>query len=503
MSSPERILAVTLDYTDKTLLTELQVPVPSDATILELRQAVHDACTRDPGIWPPLWQGLGFTSSLPFDPAEISFATEHNGLGAFRDPNDPFWTLLVDDEDEVHAIIGLPAAVQPDSAFETATSNHFNSPSSLNNLESPLLGAMQDKIQQSKAKREADIRKERDQKRGLTKSLDVAKSQFKAEQERAAKLEATLKAASKSREKAKLESTMESKVAKAAQDASEVKRDVQALEKKLLAKFERVADERDTAQERSEVLSKNLDTALERIETLSKDLDIAQERSEVLSKNLNTALERIETLSKDLDTALERIDTLSEDLDTTRSQLAAVLTWQEGIINKLDPQRIASLEELSGAIVNAVLHQNFRPLYAFQLRAALDHMQSILERHIRSATSQPVGHHTRYSKLWRQRLDDEAGKELPARVAHARSLLVNAPAEYQNVINSDDAMAIICQKASPIRSTGDKVAHSYGEGATDQKAIEHVLTNPAERSGMAEILASLSNVHIKRLAARV
>ncbi|KAJ3505333.1 hypothetical protein NLJ89_g7479 [Agrocybe chaxingu] len=434
MSSPERILAVTLYYTDKTLFANYAKQSMTRAPVTQEFGRLY---------------GKRWVSLPPYPSIQREFY------------------LLPTTKTKSMQLSGFQLQCNQIQRLKLRPSTIFNSPSSLNNLESPLFGAMQDKIQQSKAKREADIRKERDQKRGLTKSLDVAKSQFKAEQERAAKLEATLKAASKSREKTKLESMMESKVAKAAQDASEAKRDMQALEKKLLAKFERVTDERDTAQERSEVLSKNLDTALEHIETLSKDLD----------------------------TALERIDTLSKDLDTTRSQLALVLTWREDIINKLDPQRIASLEELSDAIVNAVLHQNFSPLYTLRLRAVLDHTQSLLEQSIPFPSRQVTDpeNHTKYSNLWRQRLGSEvSGNKLSKRVTHARSLLANAPAELRNTISSDNAMAIVCQNPSPICIAGNKVAYSYGEAATDQKAIEHVLINPAERNGMAEILASLS-----------
>ena len=86
------------------------------------------------------------------------------------------------------------------------------------------------------------------------------------------------------------------------------------------------------------------------------------------------------------------------------------------------------------------------------------------------------------------------------RIGFARSLMANAPAapQFQSILDSEAAMAIICQKYSSIRNTGNKIAHTYAEQAGDLTALrattEQILDDPAEREGMSDIISCLSRI---------
>jgi uncharacterized iron-regulated protein len=99
------------------------------------------------------------------------------------------------------------------------------------------------------------------------------------------------------------------------------------------------------------------------------------------------------------------------------------------------------------------------------------------------------------SFAWRRRLD--ACNKTQDRIKLARSLMANS-SKFQTVLDSDNAMTVICQQISSIRSAGNIAAHSYADTVGDitalQTAIKEILTDPIERVGMSVIFSCLSEI---------
>jgi len=142
------------------------------------------------------------------------------------------------------------------------------------------------------------------------------------------------------------------------------------------------------------------------------------------------------------------------------------------------------------------LSQDYKPLRRIQLRAVLEHIQSLFEQEIEAPSQRKRDNF--YSRRWRIRLN-EIGHETVSRIALARSLLSDsAKAKFKSIIDCDESMSVICQQTSPIKLTADGLAHSYGNNAADistlHAAIAGILTDPVERRGMEVILSSLSTL---------
>jgi hypothetical protein len=98
---------------------------------------------------------------------------------------------------------------------------------------------------------------------------------------------------------------------------------------------------------------------------------------------------------------------------------------------------------------------------------------------------------------WRNWLD-KAGKDDKARMTlAATSSELVCSKTYEGLVQSDNALRVICQKKSSIRDSGDEVAHSYAESTDDiitLKNMLHLLLDDESVSGMKDVLDCLSRV---------
>jgi hypothetical protein len=95
------------------------------------------------------------------------------------------------------------------------------------------------------------------------------------------------------------------------------------------------------------------------------------------------------------------------------------------------------------------------------------------------------------SLRWRQTMD-RYGCDTVDRRRHARVLLASAAvdASYQNLIDSDEAMSLICEEVSVIRVEGDEVAHpSHGIPSNDLMLLRVLAAQIPERQvGLVAII---------------
>lgn len=117
----------------------------------------------------------------------------------------------------------------------------------------------------------------------------------------------------------------------------------------------------------------------------------------------------------------------------------------------------------------------------------MDDVQSVFAKHL-GFGDRSIG--------WRSKLS-VPGNGTEDRVDLARHLLAGVE-KFHKVLDSREAMVLICEKDSRLRENGDKVAHSYGNTPEDLKlldvGLDHILTDPTERNGMADIIDFLSSL---------
>ncbi|CAA7263557.1 unnamed protein product [Cyclocybe aegerita] len=181
-----------------------------------------------------------------------------------------------------------------------------------------------------------------------------------------------------------------------------------------------------------------------------------------MRKELKEFKKAQDELRNELEVSRKEREALERRLDAVEHQLVAGLNGLKypGNLKKMsdDLEALRHLEEaLSRPAANAGLptashrtsQQDFnnKELILAKCRGALEDM--LLEQHVKPGTSGSPVDNSHYARLWRQRLD-EAGGELPARIAYARSLIAGAgPSKFENVVNSDNAMALVCAKVCP------------------------------------------------------
>jgi hypothetical protein len=101
---------------------------------------------------------------------------------------------------------------------------------------------------------------------------------------------------------------------------------------------------------------------------------------------------------------------------------------------------------------------------------------------------------------WRNWLDtvgkDDEDDEARMTLAATSSQLLSSKT-YKGLVQSVNALRVICQRQSSIRDSGDDVAHSYAESRDDITTLKnmlHLLLDDELVRGMKDVLDCLSSV---------
>ncbi|KAF8958761.1 hypothetical protein BDZ97DRAFT_1761867 [Flammula alnicola] len=170
-------------------------------------------------------------------------------------------------------------------------------------------------------------------------------------------------------------------------------------------------------------------------------------------------------------------------------------------------EQIADAQAYTKAVEEFVIHQVLIPtngttkdttyLNTIRLRAALDYTQATIAR----TTGLSTPKSTSASWEFRRKLD-KAGDSTEERVKLAKKFITNAKLSLPHMaelLDSDAAMSLICEKESSIRKRGNTIAHlspSTEEELSSLTAAVDELQTTLEQNGMRDITRFLKDVNV-------